>query len=99
MTNPHIVILPKGIKDMGDVFNSRTFKNFIKKESSRPKEKPLLSFIPQTHTMIVGGKGRSYLDDYLKTLSKITLKKLATSKRALGRTVAILNIEELVKVQ
>lgn len=64
-----IAVLPEGIKDMGDVFESQEFKNFMKSQVPEPKP---ISF-PMKLTCSFG-TGKSYLSEYLKTLPQIDLE-------------------------
>lgn len=89
-----VSILPKGIKDISDIFESKAFKDFVKKESDKSKYK--LAFSLSKPGVIVGGKGRSFLEEYVKTLPTVSLDELATSKKALGRMVMVLNINEVL---
>jgi hypothetical protein len=92
-----VTILPKGIKDVSDIYESKGFKNFLKKEVQKQKDKPVLSIVHSNFTAV--GKGRSYFEDYIKTLPTISFDKLATSKRVVGRLVMILNIDEMFDTQ
>jgi hypothetical protein len=95
MELPNVIIMPKGVKDISDVFASKGFKSFLKKESQKPKQKQKLSLNLTT----CSGTGRSFLNEYLQTLPTIKFDKLATSKKALGRLVMILDISEYFNKQ
>ena len=91
-TNPPVIILPRGIKTVGDIFESRAFKDFIQEKARKYffEEKPKL----QTNKTFASGTGRSRLNEYLKTLPTIPFSKLSTSNEVLGRTVMILDIHK-----
>jgi hypothetical protein len=68
-----IAVLPEGLKDMGDVFESQEFKKFM---SEQVKPKPMFIGIPSSRDLMFGqiGEGKSYLSEYLKTLPQINLE-------------------------
>lgn len=83
--NLKIVILPEGVANVGDIFESEEFKTFVQTELAKPKEPPKTTLLPNGG-FVVSGTGRSYLMEYVNTLPEITEEELYSGK-AEGRHV------------
>lgn len=87
-------VLPAGVKDISDIFASQAFKDFKDKVSKEIKPNPKPLIIPKNSSLITG-EGRSYLEEYFKTLPILTADELNEGK-ADGRMVAILDVDKII---
>lgn len=92
MKNKKIVILPKGIKDMSDVMDSKEFKDFLNSaiEPNPKPEPPLYLSSLSENSIIVGGVGRSYISEYLESLPEVTMDDIRVGKCD-GHLIAMLD--------
>jgi hypothetical protein len=94
------VILPPGVKSIGDILDSAEFKKFIQlqqeKQKTQERSSSIKNFfgIPTGKNLILSeitGKGRSFIEEYVNTLPEVTDEDWQNGKCD-GRTIMFLEL-------
>lgn len=95
MSQYKTVLLPPGIKTIGDIMDSFEFKNFVESEIEKSKAQERLNSIKTFFGIPVKGKcsiilgakqGRSLIGEYINTLPEVTEEDMMSGKCD-GRTI------------
>ncbi len=91
----NISVLPKGVR-ISNLYESEEFKNFIDKECSKVPTFPIQSLIDIGNgktSIVYGGKGKSYLEEYVKNLPSYSIDEFYDKiDEFKGYEVVIMNI-------